>query len=496
MSIGIYGKKIIFFIVVILILGGIGYLISRQFSSASINEASYEMKSNQYVINIDIKENAKVYIDDKLYPRLLHIGKDLDEFRYLAASEEGTYIDNLTIYVHLPKPVSEDQIKQNVYAIHGIESYDFYQQDSQTLVYKAKSLSPVSTFTIIAELPKGLVNFSIISQSIFALSNISPLVWIIVSLFLPLFTLLLLFWLFQQKINDWRMPKSKEEISQPPSDLSPGELEILIHGKISSRSIAATFLSLAQRDYIHIVQREDGFSFGKKKIYDPITKTFASGLSKPEKILASKIFTAENLKSRREDILMRMGRHVFSRKIANVYIAFYELITKKGYFQQNPAKFHRKYYLIGLGLFFLALLAFIFGIWTVPDPKFLLVFWFMMMVSALLIVKMAPQLPLRTERGNKELNEWLKFKNFLINSKPISYEKGAQDIFEKYLPYAIVMDCEVEWAKRFIDRPFKLPHWYSSEKPVMILEDFMASVFPIIGFVSRSLVASKEPIVH
>ena len=58
------------------------------------------------------------------------------------------------------------------------------------------------------------------------------------------------------------------------------------------------------------------------------------------------------------------------------------------------------------------------------------------------------------------------------------------------------MGCEVEWAKRFLDRPFKVPYWYSSEKPVVVIEDFMASIFPMIGFVSNSLVASKEPIVH
>lgn len=496
MSIGIYGKKVIFFLIVFVIFGLIAYYISRQFSSASINEASYQTKSDQYVIDVEIKKNGKIFINNKQFPRLLFIGKDYDEFRYLAATEEGVYIDNLIINVHLPQPVTEGQIKQNVYAIHGIESYDFYQEDPQTLVYKATSLSPVSTFTVVAKLPKGLINFPLTTQIVYYIGNIPPIIWIIISSVLPLLTLILLFWLFQQKIGDWRAPKPQDEIEQPPSSLSPGEMEILLRGQISSRSIAATFLNMAERDYIYIVQREDGFSFGKKKLYDPVSKTFAPGLTEPEKILASKVFTEESLKSQREDILMRIGRHVFSKKIAKVYIAFYDSVAKKGFFIENPAQFHRKYYIIGLILFFFALLAFIFGIWLAPEPKFLLFFWFMMMISALLIVRMAPQLPLRTDKGKNELAQWLKFKNFLTSKKVITYQEGVQDIFEKYLPYAIVMGCEVEWAKRFLDRPFKVPNWYTSEKPVVVLEDFMASIFPIIGFISSSLVASKEPIVH
>lgn len=496
-SIGIYGKKALFFTGVLLILGLIVYFVSGQFSSASINEASYEKTTNKYVVDVNIKENASVEINGKTFNNLMHLEKDDDLFRYLAVSEESSYIEDLTIYVHLPKPVDPEQVQQTVYAVHGIEASDFYVQDSQTLVYRAQQLSPFSSFTIIAQLPKGTVDFPITAKFFYALSNISPMIWLIVSLALPLLTLILLFWLFKQKINDWQMAKPKDELSVPPSDLTPGEVEILFFGKISSRSIAATLLSMAQRKYINIVQKEGEFSFGVANLYNQITKEFSPGLTEPEKILASKIFTKDTMSSKREDILFRIGRHVFSKKIAKVYIAFYNQMANKGYFVDNPAKFHRKYYVIGLVLFFLALTAFIGGIWILPDEsKFLLVFWFMMIMSSLVIVRMAPQIPLRTKLGKEELVKWLKFKNYLSSRQSINFEDATQDVFEKYLPYAIVMGCEVEWAKRFLDRPFKLPDWYISERPVTVLEDFMASVFPIIGFVSRSLVASKEPIVH
>lgn len=496
LSFGIYGKKIIFFGAVFIIFGIIGYLVSHQFSWASIQDASYKVEDNRYVIDIQITDDAKVLINNKSMPRMLFMGDENDEFRYVAIAEEGVYVDNLTINVHLPKPVNTANIKQNVYAVHGIESYSYEQTDPQTLTYSAMNLSPVSTFTIVAQLPKNTVSFSLPTKTIFALSKMPLQIWAAISLIMPILTLILLALLFKQKISDWRLPKSKEETDQLPSNLLPGELEILIYGKISSRAIASTLLSLASRDYITIVQKDVEFSFGNKRLINPQTKQLDTNLSDPEKILSSKIFVADRIKNTSEDILMRIGEHVYSRKIAQVYIAFYDSITKRGLFTNNPSKFHRKYYLIGLILFFLALGAFVFGIWLAPEPKFLLIFWFMMMVCALIVVRMAPQLPLRTEKGKAELSKWLKFKNFLTNPNPISASSQNTDLFEKYLPYAIILNCEVEWAKRFLNQSFKIPDWYLSQKPVVAIEDFIANLFPVIGFVSKSLVASKEPIVH
>ena len=251
---------------------------------------------------------------------------------------------------------------------------------------------------------------------------------------------------------------------------------------------------MAQREYIQVSSNRGVFSFIKKRSVD--LGVSPGGALRPfEKVLLSKIFNSQQEKSSLKDIQVRIGRHVFSRKIAEVYMEIYQNITKKGYFMENPRILHRKYRNLGLMLFFIAFLGFIFGIFFAPEPKFLLIFWAAMIFTSFIIIRLSPQIPNRTIKGQKELEEWLKFKKYLSEQSPIGYLEGTQRLFEKYLPYAIAMQVEVEWARRFIEHPFQIPDWYLCSKPVVILEDFINDLFPVIGFVSKELAASKEPVV-
>lgn len=496
LSFGIYKKQAVLFLGVIVLVVALGYFVTRQFSSASINDVSQKSTSGVYTMNVTIKENAQVTINGKEVPSLLHMGQDYDEFRYLAAEEEGIYINKLVINVILPKPTTANQTKQIVYAIHGVESANHYQLDPQTLVYEADGLSPAASFTVVAELPKGMINFPWLDRVYYNLSNLNPYIWLGVSATIPLISLLILLWLYAHQVSEWRFPKIKDQIDKPPSDLAPAEVEVLLRGRVSARSIAATLLNLAQRGYIYIINKNENFSFGKRKPLDLSNQNRDINLHDFEKTLLAKIFTEEKLASTKEDILMRIGRHIFSRKIAEVYVDVYQQISFRGYFVKNPSEVHKGYRLLGLILFFVSILGFVFGIWFAPEPKYILVFWFMMTVTSFIIIKLAPQLPSRTASGRQELVKWLRFKNFLTNKSQFEDQTTNQELFEKYLPYAISMGVEVEWSKRFISEPFRTPEWFVSQTSTALIEDFMEKLLPIVGFVSSSLASSKEPIVQ
>lgn len=494
LSFGVYKRKVVFFLVLFLILGGIFYFLSQQFSSASINDLAVSTYGGKYTIDINISADGQVSVDDKNYNRLLIPGQEYDEFRYLAAEREGVFIDQLDIYVHLPQAVGSEEIKQRAYAIHGVGSYDEYLKDSQTLVYSAFDLSPSASFTIVAELPKGMIDFPWWRQILIYFYNLPGWIWLIVSIILPSIALLVLLFMFRQSIADWRIKKPKEVLKAPPSNLSPAEVGVLVEGNVSARSIAAVLLDLARRNYLLVINKGKEFSFGKKKPVD-LGSPQESRLRPFERTLLSKIFTEQGISSTTKDIQIRIGRHIFSRKVAEVYLDIYESVTNKGYFLENPSAMHSHYRLAGIILFFIALIGFIFGIFFAPDPKFYLLFWAGMIFTSFIIIRMSPRLPIRTIKGQKELYSWLKFKNFLTDSSPIGYIEGAQEIFEKYLPYAIALRCESEWTKRFIEHPFRQPDWYTSLKPVIILEDFVGDLFPVIGFIAEELAASREPIV-
>lgn len=493
LSFGIYKKNLLFFLIAFILLGAGIYFISKQMSSASINDVKRVESDNSYSIDVYVEKNGDVKINDQKYNKYLSISRENVELRYVAVSQENPSLDKLNVYVHLPESVEQSAISQSVVVAHGVEAANYSMVDSQTLLYTAYNISPYATFTVVAKMPKSIFNFSFDKKVVWYLYNLPPLAWIIISIIFPLATILILLFMFREAISDWRVKAPKGIIKAPPSDLPPAEAGVLVEGRVSARSIAATLIDLARRNYLHVSSHEKEFVFGKLTTLD--VNSGNSGLNLFEKILLSKIFYENEIRSSIKNIQVRIGQHIFSRKVAEVYLKIYEDITQKGYFLENPSKMHSRYRKVGLYLFFLGIIGFVYGIIYAPDPKYYLVFWAAMIFTSLLIMKTSPQLPSRTLKGKSEVIEWLKFKNYLADPSLINYTEGSQDYFEKYLPYAIVFRCEKEWASRFAEHPFRQPEWYSSHHPVVILEDFAGDLFPVVGFIAEELASSREPII-
>ena len=130
------------------------------------------------------------------------------------------------------------------------------------------------------------------------------------------------------------------------------------------------------------------------------------------------------------------------------------------------------------------------------DPKFSLVFWVGGMAAAAVTIRLAPFMPARSQKGSQELKKWLAFRQYLFSKKPLMAKDVLQNKFEEYLPYAIVLGGEVEWARRFGREPFKKPDWYESSEQVVTLERFTGQLYPLIGYVAKNLARSHEPTVE
>lgn len=496
LSFGIYYRKFIFFGgLVILAIFGL-YFYSQQFSQASVKQTASSALEGNYNSTIQINENGTVTINGKKFSNLIHPQKDYDEFRYLVADNPKQYINSMQLTVNLPSAVSKNNIQPIIYAIHGVGYSNFYFSGGQSIVYNAQNIGPYASLTIVAKLPKGMIKFPFWRNVWFYLNNVPLSVWLTVSLILPLGTLLILFLMFIKTNTFWHQSKTKALMNQPPANLAPAIAGVLINGRVSAASIAATLVDLAHRDYINIVNYEKTYTFGKKKNFDSFQNKKDQDLKPFESLLLSKIFTPQSIKSTEADIQVRVGHHVFSRKIAEVYISIYNDVTNRKFFTQNPSAVYLKYKKIGLFLFFLSLIGFIFGIFLAPDPKYLLFFWVAAIFSSLIIIRITPQFPTMTSVGLKEREKWLGFKNFLETNSAIDYQGENQELFERYLPYAIAFGCEAQWARRFLDSPFRNPDWYVTSKPVIIFEDFITGLFPVISYLGDLLAGAKEPVVE
>jgi hypothetical protein len=79
----------------------------------------------------------------------------------------------------------------------------------------------------------------------------------------------------------------------------------------------------------------------------------------------------------------------------------------------------------------------------------------------------------------------------LSRKEPIGKTETAQ--FFTFLPYAIVLECEDAWIKRWQKQTLVLPGWYSAEKTLYDADEYGASLVSVINYLARSLVSARPP---
>ena len=480
-AVGFYQRKLLFFgIIVFLSIFGFKYVKNSSFKADEFSDPLISANSEQNIA-VEILSDGKLKIDGQDSQQRVDLVNN--ELRLPIVDNPGRYFDRVIITLTLPDTV-KGEVKPDILAVHGVGETSSHFNDSNTIIYEASEVSATAIITVIASLPPGSIKPEAGTAIWTGLSSIKAKAWIVTGIALPVLTLfvMLLFLVYQYKRQKVDMPD--KETAQPPMALPPSVVGALINQKVGSREIAATLIDLAQRGDIIILDRERGFAFGKGK-FDQRLLTF-------EKLLLSKIFS-EHLSADRKEIERRINNHLYSKKMSLVTAGIYALATRLGYFKADPQKSLAKYRLIGIFFFLLALAGFVASLVQFKDPQYIVFFWVGMMVASLVISFTASRLPIRTMIGQEVLSNWYAFKKYLVNPEEFPYSEYNQEIFQKYLPYAIVMNCESAWARRFAKHNFIVPEWFLSEKDGLGLEDFCLSLFPIVSYVGRSLSAIREP---
>ena len=416
-----------------------------------------------------------------------------DILSYQAYSADNSFVDQLTISVTLPRAVDASKVTLRHFGTYGVITPDPTFANSRTAVFTAQNLTPEASYRIDMVLPKGVVKPTFFLQVKSALLYLSPSVWLGLALGLPFLAFLILMVLSLQTTRSWRGAKVTALTETPPAELSPAVAGVLLNGKVSPRSLAGTLLDLARRGYIEVVHRAEGFSFGRRKPIDPVRMQSDPNLTVFERLLLDKIFTGDAMRSTAEQIELRIGRHVFSRKVAESYLEMYGAAVHQGWFYNNPEAIHKRWRFISLVVMTVAVVLFILALIVGPKPYYYTLGFAGLFFVGAVMYRVSPLFPRRTASGDQAYRTWVAFKNFLASETPISGKGNAQELYERYLPYAVVFGVEVEWTERFLHLPFRVPAWYASTEDIRIIEDFANSLFPIVGSVAEDLAKAKEP---
>jgi uncharacterized membrane protein YgcG len=241
-----------------------------------------------------------------------------------------------------------------------------------------------------------------------------------------------------------------------PDGLTPMEVAGVDFALVSSSHISAEIIYLATEGYLKIEKIEGHGIFG----HDDYRITKIKPLPNDAVICDSTLLNFLMLKDEPEDsVLISDLKNEFYANIPAINDSVFNQLVTKGYFPDTPSNMNKMY--TGRGLALLiggGVLAF-----------FLPISWEIFVAIALsggVIFGLGSFMSHRTLKGVQTREYILGFKEYLqiAEKDRINFANAPEkkpEIFEKLLPYAMVLGVEKAWAKEFEGIYTTPPSWYS-----------------------------------
>ena len=393
---------------------------------------------------------------------------DFDEFYWNAVGPGwAAPINNVSAVVNFDQTFNEGTLDGVCYTgPTGVTAGNcIVTKEGNKLQFTTGSVRPGEAFTIATKFPKGYalqLEPKEDKSSIFVaiLSIFIGLVAVGFYLGLPVF--LLFKWLREKKylkdnariVAAWFSPPKTAD-GEP---LTAVETAITADVTAGSKAVPATIISLAQRGYIKITQKDK-----KEFVFSKTEKTDIDPLRKYEKDLYEAMFSGLSEEVSTKEL---SKNEKFGTAGTSLATTAGEYLKKADVFKSNPVNTSGAYTGLAVMSFFIGNI-------------------FLGLVSFILGRKS----PARPEKGIQTYSEAVSLKNFLVSQDP-QFDFQAQEMmfFEKLLPYATAFGVEDVWIKRFKDLFNTNPEWYRGDDltRLAVMNSVVNSSFHSAGASSRS----------
>lgn len=249
---------------------------------------------------------------------------------------------------------------------------------------------------------------------------------------------------------------------QPPKDLSPAEAGVIMNYRLDQNEISATIIDLAIRGFIQIVETEKKGLIKKSKKYSFVLKnTKWEKLKSHEVKILTGLFRSVTLN---EEIEFKDLKDSFYKTSQSLQRTMPKSLSKSGYFPSNPTSSGLLMWIVFVGCLILAIML---QTWVSLG----------LLATAVVVFTFAVLMPSRTQLGvqTKDTLDGLKLymetaekdRINMLQSPDSPYSnttaepRKSVELFEKLLPFAIVLGVEKKWAGQFEQIYRTPPDWYS-----------------------------------
>jgi uncharacterized membrane protein YgcG len=319
------------------------------------------------------------------------------------------------------------------------------------------SLSPREGLTIALGWDKGIVQPPSFLKRTFWTLNLSENG----VLLLPFVTLVFMLVHWYRRGKDPDVGGSITVMYTPPEQdgqpLPPAEVGALSDERLDPKDITASIVNLAVRGFVTIREiKTAGFLFDRTDYQLEKIMGADDDLAPFEKRLLANLFSGHS-----REVLVSDLKYSFYKNLDELKDVVFGRLQSLGYFRGHPGSIQALYRGIGIGVGFVGggLAVFIQRM-TGADPARAVAAF---VLSGVAVFLFAPVMPVKTRKGALALKKVKGFEEFLLRAEKDRLERMAdQNLFEKYLPYAIALDVSDRWAKAFEGIYQETPRWYSS----------------------------------
>lgn len=447
------------------------------------NPYTFETSKESNYLKIKIGDPNNLITGQHIYTVIyevkggLRFFKDHDELYWnITGNEWQVPIDSSRATIHLPQNILKDNLEFACFTgAYGLkESSCYWQVNEGGAVFfeSLKSFNPGEGLTTVLGWPKGIIS----QPFIYSLPSWLTDFW---SFFIPIFTLIFLFWWWWVRGRDFPVRKPIIAQYEPPKDLKPAEVGAIMNQKIGKNDISATIIDLAVRDYLKIKEiKKTGISaVFHKNDYEIIKlKDFKNS---PD--LAG--FEIEFLDTHFGD-KESLKTSEFALNFSGPANSLFGRLTVEGYFVSDPQKAGKTFFTIGS--FMIGTILWALYIIHISNNVFLPI---AILISGILFSIFSLFMPKRTKKGMEAYWYALGLKEYINTAEKYRIQfQEKENIFEKLLPYAIVFGLTEKWAKAFEGIYKTPPVWYDGYYPAgfspIIFTSSLNSVFSSVHSLS------------
>ncbi len=453
------------------------------------NSTPYQFTHSQSGSKVQIKigdpsvliSGVKTYVISYTVLRAIGYFDTYDEF-YWNATGTGWLVPILeaSTLVILPAATWSAFLRSSCYegaagSTHPCHIYGVSKIDgtNDTLTFSTDGpLSSSEGLTVAFGFPHGLVAQPTRLQNLIQIVKDNGI------LILPIIIFLIMLWLWYTRGRDPRGRGTIVPLYDAPDSLAPLELYAVLYERVSNASISSEIIYLATKGYIKITKLHEKILVFTHTDYRLDKLKGGNDLPVFNKAVLDGIFGYE-LGNKALGVLGKSVKlselhNTFYKNLPTIKSTTIASVVSKKYFPVDPNTVRGRYILLGM-------LIIAFGLGLTFGLSWGIVYLISFTLSGLIVLVFSLIMPKVTKEGAilREQIKGLKMYMEVAEKDRINFHNAPEkspEIFEKLLPFAMILGVEKAWAKQFEGIYDQSPSWYSDPlhngfSPVLFASD-------------------------